>query len=392
MLAVIVLVSKFFGEIAERLQYPSVLGYIIAGLLFSPVPALVLGKPLIPPSNELAVFGELGAILILFSAGIREININFLLKNKVASFASSVFGYIFSFAIVLFVGMGLKNINSIFVLTPVQLLIAATAFSITSITTSVRALIDIKKLNTDMGRTILASSVIDDILGLVLFVLIYSTLAEYHLSISSILKIGLFAAITFLVFVIGSKTLPNVVGKLKSLEVEEAQFSIAFILMLAFAYMTQLFGFHGVIGAFLAGMVISRTTLKDSGFSEKLASLTYGIFAPLFFAWVGMMVNPVCLTFVIFLIIAGVLAANFIGSFIGAIIGKMDSLNAVGVGIGVLPRGGFDLMILAIAKSSGILNGVASDILFNAGVMLALVSIIITPILFRIVVEGKELE
>jgi Kef-type K+ transport system membrane component KefB len=76
------------------------------------------------------------------------------------------------------------------------------------------------------------------------------------------------------------------------LHIEEAEFSLAIILILALAYLTDVIGFSSVLGAFIAGVLISRTPFAEMrSFSDRVKALSFGLFIPIFFVWFGLEIN-----------------------------------------------------------------------------------------------------
>jgi Kef-type K+ transport system membrane component KefB len=72
-------------------------------------------------------------------------------------------------------------------------------------------------------------------------------------------------------------------------EEAEAQFAITFALLLFMAYITQTIGLSSVLGAFFAGVLVSRSDFTNSkSFQEKINAIGEGLFIPIFFAWFGL--------------------------------------------------------------------------------------------------------
>lgn len=108
--------------------------------------------------------------------------------------------------------------------------------------------------------------------------------------------------------------------KLAHLKVTEPVMSIGIVNCLFFAYIAQYLGVAGIIGAFAAGIAISRTELKKE-VEKKLEPIGYTVFVPVFFVSIGLSVSFEGLSNQIFIIIAlSVLAilTKLIGSGLGA--------------------------------------------------------------------------
>ena len=373
-LGVLLLTAKLFGEVAERLRLPSILGYILAGIFLGPMHGVIT------PTAEINVFGELGALLLLFVAGIKEIRLEDIMRNKLSTVSVAVLGYLFPFIAILFVVSHVGDVVPGIAIGLDQLLVVAAALSTSSVITTVKTLIDMNKLNTEGSRVLLGASILDSFIGLFIFTLVITLVTATFVNVPKAIGITALSLAFFLIFYLAEKALPGIITRSKFLEVEEAQFTLVFVIMLGLVYLAEIIGLNGIIGAFFAGIIISKTRLGESTFYEKIASLTYGIFVPVFFAWVGLMVVPVFNNFV-WLLLGALLASNLLGAYLGSWLGGLGEADALLVGIGMLPRGGVDLVILTTAKGLGLLNGPAGSLLFSSVVMIVIVSIITTPIL-----------
>ena len=337
---------------------------------------------IVHPSAEIAIFGQLGALLLLFVAGIKEIRFKDIMKNQVATIAISFLGYLFPFIAIVWVASNVGMLIPGVEFGLIEILLVATALSTSAIITTVKTLIDLNKINTEGSRILLGSSILDSFIGLFVFTVIISFASVGVPSLSKAVGITALTGAFFLVFYLAEKALPELISRSKFLEVEEAQFTMVFVVMLALVWLAEVFGLNGIIGAFFAGVIISKTQLSESAFYEKVGSLTYGIFVPIFFAWVGLMVHPELNMFVVVLV-AVIAAANLIGSYIGSWMGNLSEQDALLVGIGMIPRGGVDLVIITTALSLGLLGGAAGSLIFSSVVMVVMISIIITPVLLH---------
>jgi Kef-type K+ transport system membrane component KefB len=267
-----------------------------------------------------------------------------------------------------------------------------TCLSVSSVVASMKVLIRTGKLNTGFGRVMLSTGVMDALFGLAVFTLLSVFLpAGMAGGVNVLAKIISIALMLVVLFVLGENIVPKVMQYAEALKVEEAQFTLAFVVMLVLATVVRVFGLHGIIGAFIAGIIVSRSAARDGGFSEKLASLSYGVFVPIFFAWVGMLAFsqyqlPFWSVFIPVLAV-GVFLANFIGRAVGALIGGFDARQAMLVGLGMVPRGGVGLVILAaMATTTGVTGFVYSTIL-----LVVLASVLVSPLFMLASMKEKAI-
>ena len=99
-LAIILIAARALGELAERWRYPPLIGYLIAGLIFGPILGLV-------EQNNIAPFGRLGLILLLFVAGFKEVDLERLLKEKNTGLLTGTLASVIPFLIAYFLGIKL---------------------------------------------------------------------------------------------------------------------------------------------------------------------------------------------------------------------------------------------------------------------------------------------
>lgn len=390
-LVLLLVLAKVFGEVAEQLGFPSMLGYLLAGMGIG-------WSGLMVPDTNVVIFGELGAILLLFVAGMRELDTTHILQNRKATYASAILGFLFPALAIIIVVANAHLIDPRLSFGFVGAATLVASLSVSSVVTSMKVLIRTRKLNTDVGRVVLSTGVIDALFGLAVFTML---LVILPLGLSGmfdgLLRIVSVTVMLIVIFILGENIIPSVVEYTADLEVEEAQFTLAFVVMLVLAVVVGAFGLHGVIGAFLAGIIISRSPLREGGFSDKLSSLAYGVFVPIFFAWVGMIAFteysiPFWSWFIILLAVA-VFVSNFLGSYIGTRIGGYSKKSAALVGIGMIPRGGVGLVILAaIATSSPpFLEGAMKGFVYSTVIWVVVLSILIPPILMTLALKEKAI-
>lgn len=376
---VVLISAKFFGEIAERLGLPSILGYLVAGM------ALGLVGFLTPSEHNIAVFGQMGAILLLFVAGMRELDAPTILKNKRATYGSAVLGFLLSFLFVLVAisSHWLYASDSLHV-APNLIVVLSAALAVCSVVPSMKVFVKERKLNTVVGRVVLGSAVLIALFGLGVFTVlsVFLTTGATDL-VSAFTEVFFVSAMLLVIFVVSSDIVPYLIDFSNSFEVEEAQFALVFIVMLVLALTTWAFGLHGVIGAFIAGMVVSKVGGGRAGFSEKMASLSYGVFVPIFFAWVGSMFVGFVPDLLFFVLMGSALGGSFLGGFIGSLLGRISAREALVVGLGLIPRGGISLVMLAAIKTGApwLFGGVVGDYLYSVSVLVVVVSMVVTPFL-----------
>jgi Kef-type K+ transport system membrane component KefB len=265
----------------------------------------------------------------------------------------------------------------------VHLFLGAT-LSATSVGITARVFKDMNKLQTREARVILGAAVIDDILGLIILAVVVGIVATGEIQLTEVARI-LFLSVLFFttLIVLGDRIVRRAVRLFSRWE--RRNLKLLFPLTLAFlgAWLANLIGLAAIVGAFAAGLILSERhfephTDSRSTAMELIAPLET-LFAPIFFALMGMQVN-----------LASFLQPGTLGLalafIVAAIVGKLVAglpagrgTDRLSVGIGMIPRGEVALIFASIGKAIG----VVSDGVFSAVVMMVIVTTLITPLGLR---------
>lgn len=364
------LVAKIGGELAERAKLPSVLGELLAGLVLGP--SLL---NLILPDPAMRDISEIGIILLMFLAGL-ETDIEEMKRTGLVSLLAAVGGVAVPFCLAFLVGYsyGWNTANSLFL----GAILTATSVGIT-----VRTLMDIGKLSTNVGMTILGAAVIDDVIGIIVFTIVRGIALDEEFSILGVLELTAIMALFFVVSLkVGfwvSDKLDTWVGRMRTQEVSLVVTIVFVLFMAAVAERAQV---AGITGAFIAGIVMSRSSRKES-VESKVNALGYGFFVPLFFVYIGVNTNlhEITMLGMAVLIVVVAIGGKILGSGIMALVGGLSPRDALEVGIGMVPR----LEVALIIASMGLTAGVISSLVYSLTVAMVLVTTFITPPLIKLV-------
>ncbi|MFD0679146.1 MULTISPECIES: cation:proton antiporter [unclassified Paenibacillus] len=365
-LAMILLASKIAGDISVRLGQPSVLGKLLIGIILGPA---VLG--IVTSTEVLSEISQIGVILLMFIAGLETDTEEFKRTGKASAYVG-VAGIIVPFSLGYLAGItiGLPQIESVFL----GLLLSATSVSI-----SVQALKEMGKLKSREGTTILGAAVIDDILVIIALAFVMSFAGgDVNLGVIVLKKIAFFAVAILLAW----KVVPWVLNKFAPLRVTEAVISAGLIICFLYAYLAEYAGVAAIIGAYIAGVAISLTKYKHEVF-EKVETISYSIFVPVFFTSIGVTAEFTGLLQNIGLIAGlSVLAilTKLIGSAIGAKLAGFQWSNSLAIGAAMVSRGEVALIIAAMGLESNLLN---KD-MFAVIIVVVLITTIVTPPMMKL--------
>ncbi|GIN39424.1 MULTISPECIES: cation:proton antiporter [Heyndrickxia] len=360
-LAIILIASKIAGSLSVRLGQPSVLGKLLIGIVLGPS---VLG--LVNETETLAEFSQIGVILLMFIAGLETDLEEFKRTGKASTFVG--FGGIIVPLVLGYFGgiiLSLTTMESWFL----GLLLSATSVSI-----SVQALKEMNKLKTPEGTTILGAAVIDDVVVIIALAFLMSFAGgDVHLTTVILKKVVFFAA----AILIGWKVVPWFLKRFSSLKVTETVISSALIICFIYAYFAEYTGVAAIIGAYIAGVAISVTNFKHEVF-EKVETISYSIFVPVFFTSIGVTAQFTGITknlgIIIILSILAILT-KLIGASIGAKLAGFGWNSSLGIGSAMVSRGEVALIIASIGLESKLL----SQDMFAVIVVVVLVTTIVTP-------------
>jgi Kef-type K+ transport system membrane component KefB/mannitol/fructose-specific phosphotransferase system IIA component (Ntr-type) len=398
-LALLLLAARSLGEIALKLRQPAIAGELLAGVLLGPTAlgAIWPGATtaLFPSSGQVAVVMQglttLAIILYLLVAGL-EVDLWTIWRRRVAAVSVGAGGMLVPMAVALplalFAPAALGGEPGI-ALIPFALFFA-TAMSISALPVIARILTDLQLYRTDLGMTIVAAAVLNDLAGWIIFALILTMIGE-----SSGLGLGVAGSITLtLTFVAFMLT----AGRLlidRALPWAHAHLSwpgglLSFVLVLglACAAFTEWIGVHAIFGAFICGVALGDSQHLRARTRATIEHFVSFIFAPLFFASIGLRINFID-HFDLGLVLAVLLVATVAkvgGCFVAGRIAGFAARDALAIGFGMNARGAMEIILGLLALQAGLIG----ERLFVALVVMALVTSIISGSLIQLVIGRRR--
>ena len=382
MLLLLLLASRVGGEIMERLGQLAMIGEIVAGIVLGPS---VLG--IIKPSPELKILSDLGVFLLVMLAGMemqfKDIRESFRGRGTLIA----ICGFFMPFA----VGNGL---GYLFGYEPTKMVFLGLCMAITALPVSVRILIDLGRLQTNIGQRIVTVAVQDDTTALLLLGMILGVKAQGGLLvpivITAVKTVVFFGTVLLVHWLVRYSTghIPHsrkfVAWAEQNFRGKEPLFAISVLFVLAFATFTEAIGLHFVVGAFFGSMILSRRILGKDNYEEveKMESgMTMGFMAPVFFAAIGVEFQLSALasvTLVVSVLIAAFVTKIF-GGYIGGRLAGLTSSESWVMGFGMNGRGVMELVIADLALKRGFIS---SDV-FSTLVLMGMVTTMMTPTLLK---------
>src|SRR5271166_7046405 len=370
-LAVLLGCAKLAAELMQKIGQPSILGEISVGIFLGPT---VLGRfrphvyqILFPTTGPMPIVLDtvttLGVVFFLLTAGL-EIDLRSIFRQGKSALLVSLFGVAFP------LGAGFLA-ASIF---PEYLgaqeganplifaLFVGTALAISALPVIAKILMDLNLLRTEVGTVIISSAMFDDLVGWILFSMVLGmlhppaggsiadgvkhTIVLVLLFVGITLTLGRWLFDKILPFLQAHTTWPGGV------------LGFIFTLTLAGAAFTEYAGIHAVFGAFVIGIAIGESTHLRKRTSELIHGIVTNVFAPFFFASIGLRTNfianfnlPITAT-----VIGVACVGKLLGAGMGARLGGMDRRTSWGVGLAMNARGAMEMILGLLALQLGLIR------------------------------------
>ncbi|MEX0877280.1 MAG: cation:proton antiporter [Candidatus Spechtbacterales bacterium] len=368
---VILLAALFFSEIFYRLHLPWVVALVVGGIIIGPY---VLD--IFTPDVTMSFIAEVGLVFLMFMAGM-EIRLSTLKDIKWDVAKMSFFNGVIPF----FVGFGIGLLLD-FSMLPSLLL--GTIFISSSIAVVVPSLESAGLMETRLGQTIVASTMVEDILSLILLsIFLQATNPVTSLSLP-VLYVLLFSTLVFMRW-----ALPKIRWFFYSLSSQkkgifEWEFQEIFVILLGTVIIFQFLGLHPIIAGFFAGLVLSES-IKSDALKGKLRAISYGFFIPVFFVVTGASTNigvfaevDKALMFTVIIVLSSI-GIKFLTGWIGARVNGFGPTEGMLVGGATIPQLSTTLAVVTAAYAIGILK----EELVTAMIILSLITTLIGPIIVR---------
>ncbi|MCL6646354.1 MAG: cation:proton antiporter [Dehalococcoidia bacterium] len=379
----IFLFAKLAAEVFERLRQPVVIGELLVGMLIGPHALELIGVPTGPMidlfgSRHAAeeglefvyeVIAELGLIVLLFYVGL-ETQLEDLLRVFRRASVVAVLGVL----VPMFLGVGFIALLDH---SSREALFVGAALVATSVGITARVMRDLGVLGSREARIILGAAVVDDILALLVLVVVSDLATEDTIDFTQLALVSI-QAVAFIGFalMVGTRLMARYSLHLERLRVGSAGLLVAIALMLGMSALAAEIGLAGIIGAFLAGIVLaeSRERLR----LERDVRAIYEFLVPFFFVLTGAKVDPGVFTEPATLGLAVAITGL-------AIAGKVIGCGAGGwglgwrsmaiLGTGMAPRGEIGFVVASIGLSLGAI----SDDIFSAVVFMSIATTLLAP-------------
>ncbi len=385
-LLLLILLARTLGLLLGKIGIQSLVGEVLGGVILSPI---LLN--LVVPSEVLKMFSQFGIIMLMLLSGLLT-DFRAFQEYKFKSLIVGVLGVLVSMALIFstMYFMGFSWITSLFI---------SVILSNTAVEVCARILMN-KSSNKIVNAIVMGASFVDDIVAVFLIGVVGSialnqtVTLNYMIFISS--KVILFIVISLILvpyFMERYNIIDHLIGTGPQREKVLLTFTILFALL--FAIIAQYSGLQGIIGAYIAGLVIGKWGSKVGPLLKRriayddlvddIEPISHALFTPLFFGYVGLQLGTILTSlkitgFVLILVTllsTMAILGKIIGCGGGALLSKIPVKEAGYIGVAMGGRGALELVLLSIAYDRGIINGEV----FASVIVVTLITVIVTPLL-----------
>ncbi|EOL43137.1 monovalent cation:proton antiporter-2 (CPA2) family transporter [Enterococcus phoeniculicola] len=369
-LCLILISTTLASHVSKRIGIPAVIGQLLIGIVLGPAMLNWVHQGI-----SITEFSEIGVILLMFLAGL-ESDVSLLKKYFKPGILVAILGIAFPIVITLLFGrlFSMSLTNSIFL----GLVLSATSVSI-----SVEVLKELNMVSSKEGSTILAASVVDDILVVLILSISLGFLSGEGAAFDSemilllVEQVLYFAGIYFLV----KWGAPYLMQLSEKLLAGSSVIIMSLVICLGMSFLADLVGLSGVIGAFFAGIAVGQTDFR-SKVDLNIEAIGYAVFIPVFFVSIGLNVSFAGLTNDIWFIVALTLVAvvtKLLGGFIGSKMVGFTNISSTVVGAGMISRGEMALIIVQIGNQAGMIDPTH----YTSIVIVIILSTIVSPLIMK---------
>lgn len=370
-LVAVIAATKLFGELAQRIGQPAVLGELIAGVVLG---GSALG--LLDPNDAVVhALAELGVLILLFQIGLHT-DLRSLAKVGSTALFAGLVGVVLPFV----GGIAVSRMMGVALMPSIVIGAALTA---TSIGISARVLSDLGQLRSPEGQVVIGAAVFDDVVGLIILSIVASMVAGTDVTFLSVARTSAFAVgFVVIALALGSVAIPPLFRVVERVRVTGALGIIALGFALLLAWLATKEGSAMIIGAFAAGLILHPTPQRKE--IEHSATQIGFFFVPIFFASVGAAVDvPSLLTREALVVGSLLIVVGVAGKMIAGFAPWWFKGNKLLVGVALVPRGEVGLIFAKL----GLLAGVLTNELFGALMLMVVVTTFVTPPLLGLIAK-----
>ena len=375
LIAIVTLAAVISGLVMVWLKQPPMVGYILAGLVLGPA-----GVGFMPHVDAVPLIAEFGVLFLLFFIGM-EIS----LKAFIANLRPAVLTVIGQLVVAL---MAMMLFGALLDWRFEQVVLLAFVVTMSSTAVALKLLDDIGELRSDLGRIVVAVMIAQDI-AIVPMLIIANAFqtggtVEPGTFVTVVLAIGL---LVLFIAVVGPRGKLQFPGQDRILGRVEMVTLVALLVCSTMAVITGVAGMSPAYGAFLAGLIVGKTTLRAQAIHAM--EPIQGVLMVLFFVAIGLLLDVTFILQNLVLVSAFVLCALILKS-----IANIAILYSVGMpwktayqaGLITGQIGEFSFVLAAV----GLANGVLDPVGYKLAISVIVLSLLFSPLWTRAVKQAHD--
>ncbi|NRQ31700.1 cation:proton antiporter [Nonomuraea sp. NN258] len=386
-LGALLAVALLLGRAAVALRMPAVVGELAAGLVLGP-----LGWLFPPDPAQFHLVDAVAQVGVLLLVGVTGAHLDLrLIRRQGTTIARlSAFGLVIPLAMGVAAGLMLPVSIRGPADATVFALFLGVAMCVSAIPVIAKTLHDMNLLHRNVGQLTLTAGMIDDAFGW-LMLSVVSGMATFGVRAGSVAASVAALAGVLLVAVVAGRPLVRATFWLTGRYQDSSPTIIAtVVIVLLSAAGTHVLGMEPVLGAFVAGLLISAAA-PDPARLAPLRTVVLGLLAPLYFATVGLRMDLAALMrpevlWVAVVMVSVAFAGKFLGAFLGAWTSRMNRWEALALGAGMNARG----VIQVIVATVGLRLGVLTVEMYTIIILVAMITSVLAPPILRLAMARVE--
>ena len=368
-IVVILLVSLPIIFLFKKINLPSIVGFLIAGMLIGP-----FGFNLIKSVNQISVMAEIGIMLLMFTIGL-EFSLSQLIRIKKFLLIAGGLQLLITiiFCTIIFSALGIEINQAIFF----SLLVSLSSTAIV-----LKILSDKDELDSPQGKISIGILIFQDLAIVPMFLLLpilsgFGELSGGDIALKLLIAFGVLAGLLMLARFL----MPLIVYQIANLRSREAFTIGVILLLLGTAYLTHTFGLSFALGAFIAGLILSESDYNHQILSDILPFRD--AFNSIFFVSIGLLLNLQFVLENVLLISSLTLGVLIVKTLvIVAIVYFMKYPLRIGIlaGLGLAQIGEFSFVL----AQAGLNFKLIGNDYYNSFLATTIFSMILTPLIIKL--------
>lgn len=358
------------GYLSNRLRQPVLLGYLLGGIVVGPA-----GLGLVALEGDIEVLAAVGVALLLFALGV-ELSLKDLMRMRRIALGGGTLQILLTILLGGGLAYGLGWVATI----PKAVFLGA-VLSLSSTAVVLKSLLERNEMHSLHGQIMLTILIVQDLaVGIMLAVL--PALTRSPDEIGTALLAALLKALLFMggAALAGIWLIPRMIQRLARSGSPELFLLGILVLCLGVALLTSAIGLGIEMGAFVAGLLVSNVEYADHALDRVLPMRD--VFATLFFASIGLLIDPVFLweNAWVLLGLVGIVMLGKAAIATGLVRAFGYPLKtALIVGLGINQIGEFSFVLAGVARSASLFT----DRVYGLAVGTAAATLLITPFVMR---------